>query len=107
MKHLVHVAVAVLLGVASRSGAQPAVVTHPKWTRNAVIYEVNVRQYTPEGTFAALDRKLPHMDSLGVDITWLLPAQPIGKQDRKRPISSSYEIRKYAAITPEFRMETT
>src|SRR5205085_648831 len=50
MKHLVQVALAVLLGVASRSGAQPAVVTHPKWTRNAVIYEVNVRQYTPEGT---------------------------------------------------------
>ena len=102
MKHLVQVALAVLLGVASRSGAQPAVVTHPKWTRNAVIYEVNVRQYTPEGTFAALDRKLPHMDSLGVDILWLMPVQPIGKKNRKGPLGSYYSISNYAAINPEF-----
>ena len=102
MKHLVQVAFAVLLGVASRSGAQPAVVTHPKWTRNAVIYEVNVRQYTPEGTFAALDRKLPHMDSLGVDILWLMPVQPIGKKNRKGPLGSYYSISNYTAINPEF-----
>ena len=45
----------------------------PPWTRNAVMYEVNVRQYTPEGTFAALRPHLPRLRQLGVDVLWLMP----------------------------------
>lgn len=74
----------------------------PAWTRNAVIYEVNVRQYTPEGTFAALQRQLPRLDSLGVDILWIMPVQPIGKVSRKGSLGSYYSIRDYTAINPEF-----
>ena len=36
----------------------------PPWTGNAVMYEVNVRQYTPEGTFAALRPHLPRLRQL-------------------------------------------
>ena len=73
----------------------------PQWSRNAVIYEVNVRQYTPEGTFAALQQHLPRLDSLGVDILWLMPVQPIGKLNRKGGLGSYYSIADYTAINPE------
>ena len=74
----------------------------PPWTKSAVLYEVNVRQYTPEGTFAAFDRHLPRLDSLGVDILWLMPVQPIGALHRKGPLGSYYSIRDYDAINPEY-----
>ena len=72
------------------------------WTRSAAIYEINVRQYTPEGTFAALDRHLAHFDSLGVDILWIMPVQPIGKLNRKGPLGSYYSISDYTAFNPEY-----
>jgi glycosidase len=78
---------------------------YPAWTRNAVIYEVNVRQYTPEGTFAALERHLPRLDSLGVDILWLMPVQPIGVKNRKGSLGSYYSIQDYTAINPEHGTE--
>ncbi|HEX2092598.1 MAG TPA: alpha-amylase family glycosyl hydrolase [Longimicrobiaceae bacterium] len=78
---------------------------YPSWSRDAVIYEINVRQYTPEGTFAALERHLPRLDSLGVDILWLMPVQPIGVKDRKGSLGSYYSIRDYTAVNPEFGTE--
>ena len=74
----------------------------PAWSRNAVIYEINVRQYTPAGTFAALDRHLAHFDSLGVDILWIMPVQPIGKLNRKGRLGSYYSISDYTAFNPEY-----
>ena len=74
----------------------------PAWTRNAVIYEVNVRQYTPEGTFAALQQHLPRLKSMGVDILWLMPVQPIGKEKRKGGLGSPYSISDYQAINLEY-----
>ena len=88
--------------VIANAAAAQSKAAHPVWSRNAVLYEVNVRQYTPEGTFAALDRKLPHLDSLGVDVLWLMPVQPIGKKNRKGPLGSYYSISNYTAINPEF-----
>ncbi len=78
---------------------------HPEWSRHAAIYEVNVRQYTPEGTLAAFERHLPRLDSLGVDILWLMPVQPIGVKNRKGSLGSYYSIRDYTAINPEFGTE--
>ena len=80
----------------------PAKPTPAAWTKSAAIYEVNVRQFTPEGTFAALQKRLPHLDSLGVDILWLMPVQPIGVKNRKGQLGSYYSIRDYTAINPEF-----
>src|SRR5438067_730396 len=73
----------------------------PAWSRNAVIYEVNVRQYTPEGTLAALQRHLPRLENLGVDILWIMPVQPIGKKNRKGVLGSYYAIADYTAVNPE------
>ncbi len=82
----------------------PPIAAHrsPAWTRNAVIYEVNVRQYTPQGTLAALQRQLPRLDSLGVNILWIMPVQPIGQKSRKGSLGSYYSIRDYTDINQEF-----
>ncbi len=53
------------------------------WVQNATIYEVNLRQYTPEGTLQAFENRLPKLKELGVDILWFMPIQPIGKRNRK------------------------
>jgi len=55
---------------------------HPKWSRNAVMYEVNTRQITMEGTFAAFQRKLPGLKKMGIDIIWFMPIYPIGEEGR-------------------------
>lgn len=75
---------------------------HAAWTRTATIYEVNVRQYTSEGTLAALQSHLPRLKRLGVDILWLMPVQPIGVANRKGRLGSYYSIRDYTAVNPEF-----
>ena len=80
-------------------------VAHPAWSRNATIYEVNVRQFTPEGTFTALQQHLPRLHDLGADILWLMPVQPIGKKNRKGVLGSYYAIADYTAINPEFGTE--
>lgn len=77
-------------------------VPHPAWSRNAVLYEVNIRQYTPEGTLTAFERHLPRLDSLHVDILWIMPVQPIGKLNRKGPLGSYYSVQNYLAVNPEF-----
>ncbi|MBV9774884.1 MAG: alpha amylase C-terminal domain-containing protein [Gemmatimonadetes bacterium] len=88
--------------VSTRAGAG---VDHPAWSRRAVIYEVNVRQYTPEGTFAALQRHLPRLRALGVDVLWLMPVQPIGRVNRKGGLGSPYSVADYTAVNPEYGTE--
>ena len=75
---------------------------HPDWTYDAVVYEMNVRQYTPEGTFAAAAEHLPRLQELGVDIIWLMPIYPIGVKERKGTLGSYYAISDYCATNPEF-----
>ena len=41
---------------------------HPEWSKNAVIYQINTRQFTEEGTFRAAEKHLPRLKDLGVDI---------------------------------------
>ncbi len=68
----------------------------------SVVYEMNVRQYTPEGTFEAAQKELPRLKELGVDIIWLMPIHPIGVKERKGTLGSYYAISDYKAINPEF-----
>lgn len=77
------------------------VATPIDWA-NTVVYEMNVRQYTPEGTFAAAQKELPRLQELGVDIVWLMPIYPIGIEGRKGTLGSYYAISDYQAINPEF-----
>ncbi len=75
---------------------------HPPWSRNAVIYEVNVRQITKEGTFVAFQEMLPGLRDLGVDVLWFMPIHPIGVEGRKGTLGSYYSISDYGAVNPEF-----
>jgi len=77
-------------------------VVHPGWIQSSVMYEVNVRQYTPEGTLNALAQKLPKLKELGVEILWLMPVHPIGEVNRKGPLGSYYSVKDYKALNPEF-----
>ena len=69
---------------------------------NSVIYEVNIRQYTPEGTFTAFSNHLLRLRNSGVDILWFMPVQPISEKNRKGSLGSYYSIKDYTAINPEF-----
>ncbi|MFH1295842.1 MAG: alpha-amylase family glycosyl hydrolase [Bacteroidota bacterium] len=75
---------------------------HPEWSKNVTIYEVNIRQFTPEGTFLALEEHLPRLQQMGIKILWLMPIQPIGLEKRKGSLGSYYSIRDYYGINPEF-----
>ena len=78
---------------------------NPEWSRSAVLYEMNVRQLTREGTFQAAIERLPFLRSVGVDALWLMPIYPIGEEGRKGSLGSYYSIRDYKAINPEFGSE--
>ena len=69
---------------------------------NAVIYEVNIRQYSPEGTFNAFAKDIPELKKLGVKILWIMPVFPIGLEKRKEGLGSYYAVKDYKAINPEF-----
>ena len=73
-----------------------------KSLRNQVLYSVYVRNYSEEGTFAAVQRDLDRIHALGTDIIWLLPIHPTGEQHRKGTLGSPYAIRDYRAVNPEF-----
>ncbi len=75
---------------------------HPAWIMQGNIYEVNVRQYTPEGTFKAFAKNLPRLKQMGVQTLWFMPINPIGVLDRKGELGSYYAVRNYKAINPEF-----
>ena len=74
----------------------------PDWAKNATIYEVNVRQYTPEGTFEAFSNHLPRLQKMGVDILWFMPIYPISKTKRKGSLGSYYAVSDYRGINPEY-----
>ena len=93
-----------VLGVPNAASVSPAVAASstPTWMKNAVIYEVNVRQYTDAGTFDAFATHLPRLKELGVDVLWFMPIFPISELNRKGSLGSPYSISDYKAVNPEF-----
>ena len=89
-----------LLSLAACKKNTPSV--HPDWTYNSVMYEVNIRQFSPEGTFAGVEAQLPRLKDLGVDILWLMPMYEIGTEGRKGTLGSYYAISDYKEVNPEF-----
>lgn len=72
------------------------------YLQRSTIYEVNLRQYTPEGTIHAFLSHLPRLKKMGVDILWLMPVHPIGIQNRKGSLGSYYSVRDYTDVNPEY-----
>jgi 1,4-alpha-glucan branching enzyme len=77
-------------------------VIHPEWSRNSVLYEVNVRQFTNEGTFNAFAEHLPRLKALGVDVLWFMPTFPIGILNRKGELGSYYSVKDFLDVNPAF-----
>ena len=103
MKRITIVALAALtliFGACNRKVAEAPL--HPEWTYNTVMYEVNIRQFSPEGTFKGVEAQLPRLKDLGVDILWLMPMYQIGEVERKGTLGSYYAISDYTAVNPEF-----
>ncbi|MCQ2229874.1 MAG: alpha-amylase family glycosyl hydrolase [Bacteroidales bacterium] len=75
------------------------------WANQGIIYEVNIRQYTPEGTFNAFSEHLPRLKQLGVDILWLMPVNPISVEGRKGSLGSYYSVADYKGVNPQFGTE--
>ncbi len=78
------------------------IISHPKWSYPANIYEVNLRQYTPEGTFEAFSRHLPRLKDMGVKILWFMPVTPISVLGRLGTLGSYYSVKNYIETNPEF-----
>jgi glycosidase len=72
------------------------------WALRATIYEVNVRQYTKEGTLASFALHLPRLADMGVTVLWFMPLTPIGIKGRLGSLGSYYACRDYISINPEF-----
>ena len=72
------------------------------WKHSTNIYEVNIRQYTVEGTFAAFQKHLPRLKEMGVETIWLMPITPIAQKNKKGSLGSPYACSDYTSINPEF-----
>ncbi|MBR9921561.1 MAG: alpha-amylase [Bacteroidetes bacterium] len=76
----------------------------PDWHKNASIYEVNLRHYTPEGTFASFEAHIPRLKEMGVDILWFMPIHEISKAKRKETpddLGSPYAVSDYKGVNPD------
>ena len=80
--------------LAMMSCGEQTELRHPKWAYDATIYELNTRQATEEGTFAAAEELLPTLKENGIDIIWVMPCQPIGKITRKGTLGSYYSSKR-------------
>lgn len=74
----------------------------PGFLVSSNLYEVNTRQYTPEGTFKAFIKHLPRLQQMGVEILWFMPIHPIGIEKRKGTLGSYYSIKNFTEVNPEF-----
>jgi glycosidase len=72
------------------------------WLHNTNIYEVNIRQYTKEGSFKAFSNELPRLKDMGVKTIWFMPVTPIAQKNKKGVLGSYYAASDYISVNPEF-----
>ena len=86
---------------AGNMGAESTSFSHPSWSEQSNIYEVNVRQYSKEGTFKGFEKSLPRLKKMGVQILWFMPINPIGVEGRKMTesdLGSYYSVKNYKEV---------
>ncbi len=83
---------------AKASPTKPSMAVAPQWARDAVLYQVFVRDFTQEGTLVAAEKRLTDLQDLGVNVIYLMPIHPIGVVKRKGTLGSPYSIQDYIAI---------
>ncbi len=85
---------------------KPGPFDYPDWTKSAVLYELNTRNFSKEGNFEGVTKQLPRLRDLGIDVIWLMPVHPIGEKNRKGTLGSPYSVRDFKKINPDFGSET-
>lgn len=78
---------------------------HPEWSRTATLYELNIRQFSQEGTFRAIINQIPRLKNMGIDCIWLMPIHPIGEKNRKGTLGSYYSVKDYKGLNPMYGTE--
>jgi glycosidase len=73
-----------------------------EWIKSTNIYEVNLRQYTPEGTINAFGAHLPRLKEMGVETLWFMPITPISMKNRKGTMGSYYACSDFTSVALEF-----
>lgn len=73
-----------------------------QWAHNISIYQVNLRQYTDEGTLNAFRKHLNRLADMGVDVLWFMPITPISTKNRKGSLGSYYACSSYREVNPEY-----
>lgn len=79
-----------------------AQLVQPEWSKNAVMYEINVRQYSTEGSLRNVYEDLDRLQKLGVTVLWFMPLHPIGIEKRKGTMGSYYSVQNYHEIDPQY-----
>jgi alpha-amylase len=72
------------------------------WVHTTNIYEVNIRQYTKEGSFKAFARELLRLKDMGIETLWFMPITPISEKNKKGVLGSYYAASDYTSVNPEF-----
>lgn len=103
MKKFLLLAAAGILILSCKTLKSPiTMTTNTDWKHHTNIYEVNIRQYTPEGTFKAFEKHLPRLKDMGVETLWFMPITPIAQKNKKGSLGSQYAAGDYQSINPEF-----
>lgn len=126
MKKAIHLGLMLLLGftiACNKKQTKDEVITPSEkvsdWMPKAIIYEVNLRHHTPEGTLAAFEKELDSLKELGINLLWFMPIQPIGIEkrkakgdlfaadiadsiERKKYLGSPYSIMNYTDVNPDY-----
>lgn len=100
-KAIILLMVFILAAATVLTGCQPP-QKDLSWADDAVIYEVNLRQYTKEGNIEAFKAHLPRLKEMGVEILWFMPIHPISAVERKGTLGSYYAVADYKAVNPEY-----
>lgn len=87
---------------ADAGDSRPAARQSPDWLRDAVIYEVFPRVFSPQGNFQGVIPQLDRLKELGVTVLWLMPIHPQGELKAKGSLGSPYAVRDYDAINPDY-----
>ncbi|MGC4102797.1 alpha-amylase family glycosyl hydrolase [Ferruginibacter sp.] len=112
MKRILPLLLAAAMAACNNAGNKPADQLNKKmihnnykkagWINRTNIYEVNLRQYTTEGTFNAFAQQLPRLKEMGVETLWFMPITPIAQKNKKGSMGSYYACSDYTSINPEF-----
>ena len=99
MRYLVFI---IISFISLNCGGSQMVTSKTDWINKQTIYEVNLRQYTEDGTISSFRQHLPRLKEMGFGILWFMPIHPIGEKNRKGELGSYYSVKDYFAVNPEF-----